>query len=261
MGRRSSASTRIRSVVSRTSSTIAAVCSGISVNAPSIDAQNSIPATSPRIVAEAETELELVPRFGVAPRRELVAPPAVVLRSSKTIGPIGGIGCGDGARRPREPPLARLVDGTIRGRRDRKDAALPLDDDVARFAAEARVPPVFLEADRGIIYDRHGAALVANSPVWNLVVTPAALPADAKARTTELSDIARITGVPQEKIPAVLATSDPYADVRVGDRKPAQELALMYHMADAVEDLCDVVKTDAAQEGIRAFLETRAPKW
>jgi enoyl-CoA hydratase/carnithine racemase len=32
-------------------------------------------------------------------------------------------------------------------------------------------------------------------------------------------------------------------------------------IADAVEDFCDVVTTDAAQEGIRAFLEKRAPKW
>jgi enoyl-CoA hydratase/carnithine racemase len=32
-------------------------------------------------------------------------------------------------------------------------------------------------------------------------------------------------------------------------------------IADAVEDFCSVVTTDAAQEGIRAFLEKRAPKW
>jgi enoyl-CoA hydratase/carnithine racemase len=32
-------------------------------------------------------------------------------------------------------------------------------------------------------------------------------------------------------------------------------------IAEAVEDFCDVVTTDAAQEGIRAFLEKRAPKW
>ncbi len=32
-------------------------------------------------------------------------------------------------------------------------------------------------------------------------------------------------------------------------------------IADAVEDFCDVVTTAAAQEGIRAFLEKRAPRW
>ncbi len=32
-------------------------------------------------------------------------------------------------------------------------------------------------------------------------------------------------------------------------------------IAEAVEDFCNVTATDAAQEGIRAFLEKRAPKW
>jgi enoyl-CoA hydratase len=34
-----------------------------------------------------------------------------------------------------------------------------------------------------------------------------------------------------------------------------------HRIADAVEDFCNVVTTDAAQEGIRAFLEKRAPNW
>jgi len=33
------------------------------------------------------------------------------------------------------------------------------------------------------------------------------------------------------------------------------------NIADAVEDFCNVVTTGAAQEGIRAFLEKRAPNW
>jgi enoyl-CoA hydratase/carnithine racemase len=32
-------------------------------------------------------------------------------------------------------------------------------------------------------------------------------------------------------------------------------------IASAVEDFCNVVTTDAAQEGIRAFVEKRAPRW
>jgi len=32
-------------------------------------------------------------------------------------------------------------------------------------------------------------------------------------------------------------------------------------IADAVEDFCDTVTTDAAQEGIRAFVEKRPPNW
>jgi len=102
--------------------------------------------------------------------------------------------------------------------------------DGATLAGMARantVHRVVLEADRGIIYDRHGAALVVNSPVWNLEVTPAALPLDARARTTELSELARVTGVPEQKVAADLVAADPYADVRVGgDLTQAQELAL-----------------------------------
>ena len=32
-------------------------------------------------------------------------------------------------------------------------------------------------------------------------------------------------------------------------------------IAEAVDDFCNIVTTDAAQEGIRAFLEKRAPRW
>ena len=32
-------------------------------------------------------------------------------------------------------------------------------------------------------------------------------------------------------------------------------------IANAVQDFCNVVVTDAAQEGIRAFVEKRKPQW
>jgi 1,4-dihydroxy-2-naphthoyl-CoA synthase len=32
-------------------------------------------------------------------------------------------------------------------------------------------------------------------------------------------------------------------------------------IAAAVEDFCNVVVTDAAQEGLRAFVEKRKPRW
>ena len=50
--------------------------------------------------------------------------------------------------------------------------------DGPRLAALARansVRHVVLEADRGIIYDRHGTQLVVNRPAWALQVVPAAL--------------------------------------------------------------------------------------
>jgi penicillin-binding protein 2 len=102
--------------------------------------------------------------------------------------------------------------------------------DGARFAGMARANTlhrIVLEADRGIIYDRHGVALVANSPVWNLEVIPAALPHDARARAAELSELAQITGVQEAAMMAELLAADPYGSVRLGpDLTQAQELAI-----------------------------------
>ncbi|TAN31882.1 penicillin-binding protein 2 [bacterium] len=102
--------------------------------------------------------------------------------------------------------------------------------DGARLAGLARantVHRVVLEADRGIIYDRHGVPLVANSPVWELRVVPAQLPVDAVARTAELAELARIIGVPEERLAGTLAAADPYGAARVGtDLTQAQELAI-----------------------------------
>ncbi len=124
--------------------------------------------------------------------------------------------------------------------------------DGAMLAGMARANTVHrlvLEADRGIIYDRHGAALVANSPVWNLQVTPAALPVDARARTTELSEIAQITGVPEQKLVASLLAADPYADVPAGgDLTQAQELALM-------ERLPGLAGASIVQRSVRNYVD------
>jgi penicillin-binding protein 2 len=125
-------------------------------------------------------------------------------------------------------------------------------NDGATLAGMARansVHRVVLEADRGIIYDRHGAALVANSPVWNLEVTPAALPLDARRRTAELAQLASITGVAEDKVVADLAGSDLYAGVRVGgDLTQAQELAL-------TERLPDLPGTAIVQRSVRTYVD------
>jgi penicillin-binding protein 2 len=124
--------------------------------------------------------------------------------------------------------------------------------DGASLAGMARANSVHrlvLEADRGIIYDRHGTPLVANSPVWNLEVTPAALPVDARARTTELSELARISGVQEERLVANLLASDPFADVRVGsDLTQAQELALQ-------ERLPALAGASIAQRSVRTYVD------
>jgi penicillin-binding protein 2 len=108
---------------------------------------------------------------------------------------------------------------------------------------------VVLEADRGVIYDRHGVALVANSPVWNLEIIPAALPNDARARVAELEELAHITGLQEAEMTAELRAADPYGSVRVGaDLTQAQQLAVN-------ERLPDMPGASIAQHAIRTYIE------
>jgi penicillin-binding protein 2 len=108
---------------------------------------------------------------------------------------------------------------------------------------------VVLEADRGVIFDRHGVALVANSPVWNLEIIPAALPNDARARVAELEELAHITGLQEAEMTAELRAADPYGSVRVGaDLTQAQQLAVN-------ERLPDMPGASIAQHAIRTYIE------
>ena len=122
----------------------------------------------------------------------------------------------------------------------------------AQLAGMARantVHRVVLEADRGVIYDRHGVALVANSPVWNLEIIPAALPNDARARAAELADLARITGLQEAGLLAELRAADPYGSVRVGqDLTQAQQLAIN-------ERLPGLPGASIVQRAIRTYIE------
>jgi penicillin-binding protein 2 len=122
----------------------------------------------------------------------------------------------------------------------------------AQLAGMARantVHRVVLEADRGVIYDRHGVALVANSPVWNLEIIPAALPNDARARAAELADLARITGLQEAELLAELRAADPYGSVRIGqDLTQAQQLAIN-------ERLPGLSGASVVQRAIRTYIE------
>jgi len=124
--------------------------------------------------------------------------------------------------------------------------------DGAQLAGMARantVHRIVLEAERGVIYDRHGVALVANSPVWNLEVIPAALPIDSRARAAELSELARITGMKEAAMVAELRAADPYGSARVGpDLTQAQELAIN-------ERLPDLPGASIVQRAIRTYID------
>jgi len=121
--------------------------------------------------------------------------------------------------------LAVLVIGGLAA----KLAELQITDGatLAGMARANTVRRVVIEADRGIIYDRHGVPLVANNPVWGLEVVPAGLPPDAGARATELAELARITGQHEEQVATALAAADPYSSASLAaGLSEAQELAI-----------------------------------
>ena len=120
---------------------------------------------------------------------------------------------------------------------------------LAGMARANTVHRIVVEADRGVIYDRHGVALVANSPAWNLEVIPAALPNDARARAAELSELAHVTDVQETAIVAELLAADPYGSVRVGpDLTQAQELAIN-------ERLPDLPGASIVQRAVRTYID------
>ena len=98
---------------------------------------------------------------------------------------------------------------------------------LAALAQANTVRRVVLEADRGIIYDRHGAPLVQNSPVWSLVVLPADLPSKARDRAQELVELSRVSGVAEAKLAAELLPADPFTQVTVkANLTQADDLAI-----------------------------------
>src|SRR2546427_1174589 len=98
---------------------------------------------------------------------------------------------------------------------------------LAALAQANTIRHIVLEADRGIIYDRHGVPLAENSPVWSLVVVPAGMPSLARDRAEELVLLARLTGVAEEKLAAQLLSADPFAPVTVkANLAQADELAM-----------------------------------
>ena len=108
---------------------------------------------------------------------------------------------------------------------------------------------VVLEADRGIIYDRHGVALVQNIPVSDLLVVPGDLPTDARERAAELATLATLSGRPEDRFESSLAVADPFAPVRVGtDLTEAQVLAIN-------ERLPSLAGASIAQHAVRTYVD------
>ncbi len=119
---------------------------------------------------------------------------------------------------------------------------------LAALGRENSVHRVVLEADRGIIYDRHGTALVENAPAWNLEVIPAALPPTTSARTAEIDELAALTGMSPVALEIAIDGADPYGSVKVGpDLTESQELSL-------TERLPGLPGVSIARHAVRTYL-------
>ena len=119
---------------------------------------------------------------------------------------------------------------------------------LAALGRENSVHRVVLEADRGIIYDRHGAALVENAPAWNLEVIPAALPLTTNARNAEIGELASLTGMSPVALAIAVDGADPYGSLKVGPGlTEAQELAL-------AERLPGLPGVSVAKHAVRTYL-------
>lgn len=95
---------------------------------------------------------------------------------------------------------------------------------LAAAGVETRVHRVVLEADRGVVYDRHGVQLAGNAPAWALSMLPAALPANAVARQSELAQVARLAGVAEPSLGQLLLKApDLYLPVTVKSGLSAEQ--------------------------------------
>jgi penicillin-binding protein 2 len=121
---------------------------------------------------------------------------------------------------------------------------------LAALAQANSVRHVVLEADRGIIYDRHGAVLVQNSPVWGLAVVPAGLPSDARDRTQELIELGHLSGTDEQKLATQLLTApDLYATTTIkANLSQAEELAVS-------ERLPDLPGASISQRTVRTYVD------
>ena len=85
-----------------------------------------------------------------------------------------------------------------------------------RLALINRIHRLTVEAERGVIYDRHGLQLAFNDPAWSLQVTPVGLPDDRGGRAAEYQQLARLSGRTAADIGlAVAADLDPYRPLTI----------------------------------------------
>src|SRR6185312_13485630 len=90
------------------------------------------------VAADAQAEHRLIPRVGIAPRRNLVTPQFFVLLAANALRLVGGEHQRARAIGPFEARLRRSIVGTFCARANGEDSRLALDHDVARVIARWR---------------------------------------------------------------------------------------------------------------------------
>ena len=119
---------------------------------------------------------------------------------------------------------------------------------LAALARANSVHRVVLEADRGIIYDRHGTALVLNAPAWSVEVVPEAMPLTTAARNDEIDELARLVGMTPDAVAETIDAADPYGSTAIGQSLTEdQELAI----AERIPALPGV---SLVRHGVRTYL-------
>jgi penicillin-binding protein 2 len=73
------------------------------------------------------------------------------------------------------------------------------------LSARNRVRLVPIEAQRGLIYDRHGELLVGNVPSFNVSLIPAAMPAEPAARQQEVRQLTALLGLDEDELETKLS--------------------------------------------------------
>ena len=120
------------------------------------------------------------------------------------------------------------------------------------LASQARantVRRVVLEAERGIIYDRHGVPLVDNVPIWNLTVVPQELATGPSQRAAEVRLLSRATGMPEEQLLAPIQQGDPYSAIQIGPDLTQEQVLLLE------ERMPDLPGVGIAQRATRRYLD------
>lgn len=98
---------------------------------------------------------------------------------------------------------------------------------LAALATATRVHRVVLQAQRGIIYDRHGQQLVVNRPAWTLEIVPYELPISDGQRAAEIAWLAKVANQSQAALQRQVDRSDGVTPIVVQRGVPDQEAEVL----------------------------------